>query len=135
MVTTSTAPSVPGMAFAPPAPTPRPAETAAHWPEPQRAQPRSAPTAAQRRASSCSILTPSGALVARAVAQTRDSVEAPQSRELVITEVEPPGALELMHHSRQLVVLRMPHEPQLVLQIDSILGPPQQRQVILRPYE
>lgn len=91
-------------------------------------------TGAASGAVECSILTTSGAVVARATARTRPSSSG-SALEVVVTDVEPRGALEQMHHSRQQVVLRMPQQAQLTMRIDSIVGPPRHREVILHPPE
>ncbi len=81
----------------------------------------------------CTILTSSGSVIARAVAQTRPRQSDADPLEIVVTGVEPRGALEPIHHSGQQIVLRTPLEAQLALRIDAIVGPPQRREFILQP--
>ena len=81
----------------------------------------------------CTILTSSGSVVARALALTRPSRSGADQLEVVVSDVEPRGALEPIHHAGHEVVLRTPLDAQLALRIDAIVGPPQRREFILQP--
>ena len=83
----------------------------------------------------CSILTPSGALLARAIVKPRPSSLPPDTYALELSDVQPQGALEPLLRSNPQVVLRMPHEPQLALRIDHIIGPRERRTYFLQTLE
>lgn len=125
MVTSAAAPNLSMGAVSAPAPN-------------QIANDRSAPAVAASgpsapEALACTILTSSGSVIARAVAQTRPRQSDADPLEIVVTGVEPRGALEPIHHSGQQIVLRTPLEAQLALRIDAIVGPPHRREFILQP--
>ncbi len=80
----------------------------------------------------CTILTPSGALLARAMVRPRPATLPEDSYALELSQVEPRGALEPLLRSNPQVVLRMPHEAQLALRIDHIIGPREQRTYYLQ---
>lgn len=80
----------------------------------------------------CSILTPSGALLARAMVRPRPDALPADTYAVEVSQVEPPGALEPLLRSNPQVVLRMPHEAQLALRIDHIIGPRQRRTYYLQ---
>ena len=82
---------------------------------------------------SCTILTPSGALIARGSVQPRNQAIPDEAYDLRITEVEPRGALEaLFYAGRPEVVLRAGDAAQLLLRIDHITGPPGKRAYFLQ---
>jgi len=117
MVTTSAAPAA--------APVPWLAEHAVAGVD-QR-HPQAATADASTRAVACTILTPSGALLARAMVRPRPPSLPADSYAVEVSEVRPQGALEPLLRSNPQVVLRMPHEAQLALRIDHIIGPRQHR--------
>ena len=80
----------------------------------------------------CSILTPSGALLARALVRPRPESLPEGTYAVELSEVEPQGALEPLLRTNPQVVLRMPHEAQLALRIDHILGPRERRTYYLQ---
>ena len=80
----------------------------------------------------CSILTPSGALLARAIVRHRPASLPAASYAVEVSEVEPQGALEPLLRTNPQVVLRMPHEAQLALRIDHIIGPRERRTYYLQ---
>ncbi|MCY3567366.1 MAG: hypothetical protein OXH38_01965 [Chloroflexi bacterium] len=118
MVTTSAAPAA--------APVPWLAERDSGAGVDER-QSRAAPAEASTRAVACTILTPSGALLARAMVRPRPASLPADSYAVEVSEVRPQGALEPLLRTNPQVVLRMPHEAQLALRIDHILGPRQHR--------
>lgn len=94
------------------------------------AEPQALPSADPN---SCSILTPSGALIARGSVQPRDQAIPAEAYDLRITDVEPRGALEaLFYAGRPEIVLRAGEAAQLLLRIDHITGPPDQRAYFLQ---
>jgi hypothetical protein len=95
-------------------------------------QPRQQPLA---QPVACSILTPSGALLARAKVKPRPATLPADTYAVEISEVEPQGALEPLLRSNPQVVLRMPQEAQLALRIDHIIGPREQRTYYLQMLE
>ena len=80
----------------------------------------------------CTILTPSGALLARAMVRPRPAALPEDTYAVEVSEVEPPGALEPLLRTNPQVVLRMPHEAQLALRIDHIIGPRERRTYYLQ---
>ena len=80
----------------------------------------------------CSILTPSGALLARAMVRPRPDSLPEDTYAVELSEVEPQGALEPLLRTNPQVVLRMPHEAQLALRIDHIIGPRARRKYYLQ---
>lgn len=80
----------------------------------------------------CSILTPSGALLARALVRPRPASLPADTYAVEVSQVEPAGALEPLLRTNPQVVLRMPHEAQLALRIDHILGPRDRRTYYLQ---
>ena len=91
--------------------------------------------APQVQAVACSILTPSGALLARAMVKPRPASLPADTYAVEVSEVEPQGALEPLLRSNPQVVLRMPHEAQLALRIDHIIGPRERRTYYLQTLE
>ena len=83
----------------------------------------------------CSILTPSGALLARAMVKPRPASLPADTYAVEVSAVEPQGALEPLLRSNPQVVLRMPHEAQLALRIDHIIGPRDRRTYYLQTPE
>ena len=80
----------------------------------------------------CSILTPSGALLARAMVKPRPASLPADTYAVEISNVQPQGALEPLLRSNPQVVLRMPQEAQLALRIDHIIGPREHRTYFLQ---
>lgn len=80
----------------------------------------------------CSILTPSGALLARALVRPRPATLPADTYAVEVSQVEPAGALEPLLRTNPQVVLRMPHEAQLALRIDHIIGPRDRRTYYLQ---
>ena len=80
----------------------------------------------------CSILTPSGALLARAMVKPRPASLPEDAYAVELSEVEPRGALEPLLKTNPQVVLRTPHEAQLALRIDHIIGPRERRTYFLQ---
>lgn len=81
----------------------------------------------------CTILTPSGVLVARGSVRQRDSAIPDEAYDLQVTNVQPRGALEaLFYAGRPEVVLRAGSDAQLMLRIDHITGPPGKRTYFLQ---
>ncbi len=80
----------------------------------------------------CSILTPSGALLARAMVRPRPAALPADTYAVEVSDVQPRGALEPLLRSNPQVVLRMPHEAQLALRIDHIIGPRERRTYYLQ---
>ena len=123
MVTTSAAPAA--------APVPWLAERDSAVGKDERgSQPATAEAAL--RAIACTILTPSGALLARAMARPRPASLPADSYAVEVSEVRPQGALEPLLRTNPHVVLRMPHEAQLALRIDHIIVPRQRRTYYLQ---
>ena len=91
--------------------------------------------AARVTAVACSILTPSGALLARAMVKPRPASLPADTYAVEVSAVEPQGALEPLLRSNPNVVLRMPHEAQLALRIDHIIGPRDSRTYYLQTLE
>ena len=83
----------------------------------------------------CSIMTPSGAVLARAMVKPRPASLPADTYAVEVSEVEPQGALEPLLRSNPQVVLRMPHEAQLALRIDHIIGPRERRIYYLQTLE
>ena len=88
--------------------------------------------AAPVTAVACSILTPSGALLARAMVKPRPVSLPADTYAVEVSAVKPQGALEPLLRSNPRVVLRMPHEAQLALRIDHIIGPRDSRTYYLQ---
>ncbi|MDE2744617.1 MAG: hypothetical protein OXI41_01355 [Chloroflexota bacterium] len=84
------------------------------------------------QAVACSILTPSGALLARALVRPRPASLPEDTYAVEVSQVEPAGALEPLLRTNPQVVLRMPHEAQLALRIDHIIGPRDRRTYYLQ---
>ena len=84
------------------------------------------------QAVACSILTPSGALLARALVRPRPATLPEDAYAVEVSQVEPAGALEPLLRTNPQVVLRMPHEAQLALRIDHIIGPRDRRTYYLQ---
>lgn len=80
----------------------------------------------------CTILTPSGALLARAMVRPRPASLPEHTYAVEVSNVEPAGALEPLLRTNPQVVLRMPHEAQLALRIDHIIGPRERRTYYLQ---
>ncbi|MDE2987285.1 MAG: hypothetical protein OXT70_04430 [Chloroflexota bacterium] len=80
----------------------------------------------------CSILTPSGALLARALVRPRPATLPADTYAVEVSQVEPAGALEPLLRTNPQVVLRTPHEAQLALRIDHIIGPRERRTYYLQ---
>ena len=91
--------------------------------------------AAPVAAMACSILTPSGALLARAMVKPRPASLPADTYAVEVSAVEPQGALEPLLRSNPQVVLRMPHDAQLALRIDHIIGPRDRRTYYLQTLE
>lgn len=83
----------------------------------------------------CSILTPSGALLARAMARPRPAALPAETWAVEVSEVRPLGALEPLLRGNPQVVLRTPHDAQLALRIDHIIGPRQRRTYYMQTLE
>ena len=96
---------------------------------------RALPQAMDARPVACSILTQSGALLARAMVKPRAASLPADTYAVEVSEVEPQGALEPLLRSNSQVVLRMPHEAQLALRIDHIIGPRERRTYYLQTLE
>ncbi len=78
---------------------------------------------------SCSVLTPSGTVVARGEAAPRREEHLPGAYSVELRDIEPPGVLEAMVYSdRPDIVLRAEGIPELRLRIDHVTGMPDQRQ-------
>lgn len=78
---------------------------------------------------SCTVLTPSGTLIARGQAIPRKRDHLAEAYSVRLTEIEPSGVLEAMVYSDQHdIVLRAEGVPELTLRIDHIIGSPQQRE-------
>ena len=123
MVTTSAPPlAAASLLVTQPSPRARPTE------QPAPPLPRQAPVA-------CSILTPSGVLLARAYAKPRPPTLPPETYAVEVSQVEPAGALEPLLRGNPNVVLRMPQEAQLALRIDHIIGPRHRRTYYLQTLE
>ena len=90
-----------------------------------------APDAAAR-AVACTILTPSGALLARAMVRPRSDSLPADTYAVEVSQVEPQGALEPLLRTNPQVVLRMPEQAQLALCIDHIIGPRERRTYYLQ---
>lgn len=80
----------------------------------------------------CTILTPSGALLAKAMVRPRPATLPADTYAVEVSDVEPQGALEPLLRTNPQVVLRMPHEAQLALRIDHIVGPRERRKYYLQ---
>ncbi len=81
------------------------------------------------QAMACTVMTPSGTIVAKGQAAPRRRDHVVGAYSIQITEVEPRGVLEAMVYADQpLIVLRTESSPALRLRIDHITGPPQQRE-------
>ena len=76
------------------------------------------------RAVECTVLTPSGTVVARGRAAPRSEGHAAEAYSVELTEIEPPGVLEAMVYSDQpTVLLRYAGAAETRLRIDHITGP------------
>lgn len=76
-------------------------------------------------AMSCSVLTPSGTLVARGEVAPRPSGLVAEAYSVRLSEIDPPGVLEAMVYSNQPeIILRAEGIPELPLRIDHITGSP-----------
>ena len=77
---------------------------------------------------SCTILTPSGALIGHGLLTPRASDHVAEAYSVQISDVDPPGALEALVYANQPhIVLRAGDETELTLRIDHITGPPPAR--------
>ncbi len=78
---------------------------------------------------SCSVLTPSGTVVARGTASPRREDHVAAAYSVQLTEIEPAGVLEAMIYSDQPdIVLRAEGIPELPLRIDHVTGVPVHRE-------
>lgn len=76
----------------------------------------------------CTLLTPSGSVIARGRALPRESQHVAEAYSVQLTDVEPCGVLEaLVYADRPSVVLRAEAIAELPLRIDHITGSAQQR--------
>lgn len=91
-----------------------------------------APAVSEHGTVACTILTPSGALLARALVRPRPASLPEDTYAVEVSNVEPQGALEPLLRTNPQVVLRMPHEAQLALRIDHIIGPRERRTYYLQ---
>ena len=95
--------------------------------------PAAQPAAPALDPESCTILTPSGALIARGSMSLRDPSIPDEAYDFQVTNVEPRGALEaLFYAGRPEVVLRAGHAAQMMFKIDHITGPPAKRTYFLQ---
>lgn len=83
----------------------------------------------------CTILTPSGALLARAMVRPRPAALPEDTYAVEVSQVEPQGALEPLLRSNPEVVLRTPQAAQISLRIDHIIGPRERRTYFLQTLE
>ena len=72
----------------------------------------------------CTVLTPSGTVLARGRAAPRAEEHAAEAYSVQLTEIDPPGVLEAMVYSNQpTVLLRYEGAAEARLRIDHITGP------------
>ena len=83
----------------------------------------------------CTILTPSGALLARALVKPRPASLPENAYAVEVSHVEPAGALEPLLRSNPQVVLRTPNAAEIALRIDHIIGPRERRTYFLQALE
>ena len=77
----------------------------------------------------CTVLTPSGTLVARGRLTPRRVEYLEEAYALAVSEIDPPGVLEAMVYAdRPHVVLRTEQCAEVHVRIDHITGPPRQRE-------
>ncbi|MEE9277597.1 MAG: hypothetical protein V3V06_04250 [Dehalococcoidia bacterium] len=77
----------------------------------------------------CTILTPSGTIIARGRAAPRKRDHVAEAYSVQLTDVDPPGVLEAMVYSDQpIIVLRTESAPELRVRIDHITGPAHHRE-------
>lgn len=78
---------------------------------------------------SCTVLTPSGVVVARGIAAPRKREHVVEAYSVQLSEIEPPGVLEAMVYADQPdIVLRADGQPEVTLRIDHITGSPAHRE-------
>ncbi len=87
---------------------------------------------AEREPVRCAILTPSGALLARALARPRPDALPDDTYAVELSQVQPSGALETLLRANPEVVLRAPGRAQLAVRIDHIVGPRERRRYYLQ---
>jgi hypothetical protein len=76
----------------------------------------------------CTVLTPSGTVVAKGRVQPRSPDHLPEAYALQLTEIEPRGSLEAMVYADQPnIILRYEGSSETSLRIDHITGPPPSR--------
>ncbi len=80
----------------------------------------------------CAVLTPSGALLARAVARPRPASLPDEAYAVELSQVQPRGALEPLLRANPQVILRTPDRAQLAARIDHIVGPRDGRRYYLQ---
>ena len=91
--------------------------------------PRSAqPVALPHSPVDCTVLTPSGTVVARGRVEPRRPEYLAEAYSVCLSEVEPRGALEAMVYANQpAIILRPEGQPELAVRIDHITGAPHRR--------
>lgn len=82
----------------------------------------------------CTVLTPSGTVVAKGRAAPRAQDHLPEAYAVQLTGIEPRGVLEAMVYSDQpTIVLRYEGAAEARLRIDHITGPPPARAFFCQP--
>ena len=74
--------------------------------------------------SACTVLTPSGTVIARGHVAPRRQEHLPEAYAFRLSEIDPPGVLEaLVYASQPYVVLRTTEAPSIQVRIDHVTGP------------
>ena len=82
----------------------------------------------------CTVLTPSGTVVARGRAAPRAEDHIPEAYAVQLTEIEPRGVLEAMVYAdHPTILLRYEGAAEARLRIDHITGPPPTRAFFCQP--
>ena len=77
----------------------------------------------------CTVLTPSGTVVAKGRAAPRQQDHLEQAYKVRLSQIDPPGVLEAMVYADHPdIVLRTETAAEVRLRIDHITGPPQHRE-------
>ncbi|MXY80113.1 MAG: hypothetical protein F4Y94_10630 [Chloroflexi bacterium] len=82
----------------------------------------------------CTVLTPSGTVVAKGRVAPRADDHLPEAYAIQLTQIEPPGVLEAMVYADQpTILLRYEGAAEARVRIDHITGPPPARAFFCQP--
>lgn len=82
----------------------------------------------------CTVLTPSGTVVAKGRVAPRADDHLPEAYAIQLTRIEPPGVLEAMVYADQpTILLRYEGAAEARVRIDHITGPPPARAFFCQP--